>query len=69
MTVVKQEIEVLNDNVPGLGKIRALVCTLKTDDGRTAFGLSVAFRATEAVAQAYQMLMNTPIVAAAGGAS
>jgi len=68
MKIVKQEMEVLNDNVPGLGKIRALCCTLRTEDGRTAFGLSTAFRATEAVAAAYQMLINAPIHSAGGAA-
>jgi hypothetical protein len=63
MKIVKQTMDVLNDVVPGVGKVRALVCELWTEDGRSAFGLSANFKATEAVANAYQMLMNQPISA------
>lgn len=61
--VIKTEKEVLKDTLPDGTKIRALCVSVFTKDGRTAFGLSANFKITEAMTNAYEMLMNTPIVA------
>lgn len=60
--VIKIEKEVLKDVLPDGSKIRALCVSLFTADGRSAVGLSINFSVTEAMTNAYEVLMNSPII-------